>query len=249
MSHASSNLPEPTGPQGLQVVHSSFGRLRVHLPDVDGNVSARLRQLPGVTSAEANYLTGNILILFNPQQTSAKMLLAELHALCAPLLPAVVTKDVSEPSASTALVLQDDPIAAQPEGYVTGVRARVYKALGWASVGMAGVGAATPGIPTVPFVVLASYFFVRSSPEAHAWLLRSRWFGQILRDWEEHRGIRRGVKNTALGLMGAGLVISSLIGLPTVVFASIVALEAVGVAIVLRLPVIEDESSPAPAPL
>jgi uncharacterized membrane protein YbaN (DUF454 family) len=112
---------------------------------------------------------------------------------------------------------------------------------------MAVVGAILPGIPTVPFVVLASYFFVRSSPRAHAWLLRSRWFGPHLRDWEERRGVRRSAKYTALGLMGAGLVVTWLAGLPAAITASIVTLEIVGAVIILRLPEVEPTPTPAPA--
>ena len=91
-----------------------------------------------------------------------------------------------QPAASSALAMN----STEPAGYVTGLRRKVYQVLGWASVGMAVVGFALPGIPGAPFVVLAGYFFIRSSPRSHAWLLQSRWFGPILRDWEQHRAVR-----------------------------------------------------------
>jgi uncharacterized membrane protein YbaN (DUF454 family) len=134
-----------------------------------------------------------------------------------------------------------------PAGYVTGPTRSLYHVLGWSSVGLAVVGAVTPGIPTAPFVIVAGYFFIRSSPRAHDWLLRSRWFGSFLRDWEEHRGVKRSVKYTAVGLMGAGLVFTWLLNPPPAVLASILALEAIGLVVVLRLPVVE--SSPPPAPV
>jgi uncharacterized membrane protein YbaN (DUF454 family) len=229
-------LDDAVGP-GLEVVHSSYGRLRVHLPDEDGFLAARLCDVPGVTSAEASAWTGNLLIRFDPLRTSAPALLAELHTLRG--LPPLV--------APLPTPIEPLPLTIPSGDYVTGTRATVYKALGWASVGMAGVGAALPGIPTVPFVVLAAYFFVRSSPEAHAWLRRSRWFGELLRDWEEHRAVRRSVKYTGMGLMGAGLVITALLGLPVPVLATIIALELIGLGILIRLPVVEGEP-PAPAP-
>jgi hypothetical protein len=46
-------------------------------------------------------------------------------------------------------------------------------------------------------VLLASYCFARSSPRLHRWLLRSPFFGKLLRDWHEHRGIRPRVKAVA----------------------------------------------------
>jgi uncharacterized membrane protein YbaN (DUF454 family) len=122
---------------------------------------------------------------------------------------------------------------------VTGTGRVVYKALGWSSVGMAVVGAITPGIPTVPFVILGGYFFVRSSPEAHEWLRQSRWFGPMLRDWEAHRGVRRPVRNAALGLIGGGMGLTALMPLPAPLKVTIVACQVAGLALVLCLRVVE----------
>jgi uncharacterized membrane protein YbaN (DUF454 family) len=211
---------EPTSTPGPRVVHSSRGRLRVHLPDSDGHITTRLRGLPGVTSAEASELTGNILILYDHRQTSEKALLDELQAP-----PAVAPPGELPP--------------VEPADQPTGMYRRLYQALGWSSVGIGGVGAVTPGLPTVPFLILAGYFFVRSSPQAHDWLLRSSWFGPSLRDWEEHHGVRRSVKYTAVGVMGAGLAVTWLLGLPAAVIAAILALEVVGLVTILRIPEIE----------
>jgi uncharacterized membrane protein YbaN (DUF454 family) len=105
---------------------------------------------------------------------------------------------------------------------------------------MAVVGAILPGVPTAPFVLLAGYFFVRSSPPAHAWLMRSRWFGPFLRDWEERHGVRRSVKYTAVGLIAVGATVTWLLGLPAVLLAVILAVEFVGLIVVLRLRVVEE---------
>jgi uncharacterized membrane protein YbaN (DUF454 family) len=222
-----------------RVVHSCHGRLRVHLPRWSGTggegIAAGVKRLPGVRHAEANWLTGNLLILFDPHMTSAPVLLESLPAV-RPDLP------VSRPTASSEITE-----SRQGEGhtmvYVEGPRATVYKALGWSSVGMAVVGAITPGIPTAPFVILAGYFFVHSSPQSHEWLLRSRWFGPTMRDWEVHHGVRRSLRNTALALIAGGMAVTALIGLPIPVTVTILSLQVVGAAIVLRLKVVE----PAPA--
>jgi uncharacterized membrane protein YbaN (DUF454 family) len=236
----------PASAQELYVLHSGCGRLRVHLPDPDGQVVACLCRLPGVTSAQASALTGNLLILFNPRQTSTETLLAELEALCedAPTTPAALAHVPVEVVAMTA---EPEPPSSHP-GYVTGVRGQIYKALGGASVGLAVVGAILPGIPTAPFVILAGYFFIRSSPAAHAWLRNSRWFGPFLRDWEEHRAVRRSVKYSGAGLIGVGAVVTLLLGLPTALVATILALEAVGLIIVLNLPVVGEPVKALPAP-
>jgi uncharacterized membrane protein YbaN (DUF454 family) len=122
----------------------------------------------------------------------------------------------------------------------------LYQALGWSSVGMGVVGAITPGIPTAPFALLAGYFFIRSSPAAHQWLLRSKWFGQFVREWEEHHGVRRSVKYAAVGLMAGGLTITLLLDLPPAVTTSILVLEVIGLVVVIRLPVVEPAQKAAP---
>jgi len=64
------------------VVHSSWGRLRVHFPCWPGSrrqIEARLRVLPGVLAAEANPLTRNVLLTFDPAATSEPALLAALQ--------------------------------------------------------------------------------------------------------------------------------------------------------------------------
>jgi uncharacterized membrane protein YbaN (DUF454 family) len=246
--------------RALSVVHSSFGRLRVHLPHWSGThddqIVASLRRLRGVTHAEANPLTGNVLLLFEPRQTTAQALIEMLPALrLEPLLgPPLLQQDWDNPLALAEEVSQALAVPAQgldadeapPGTYMTGMRRVIYKALGWSSVGMAVVGAITPGIPTAPFVILAGYFFIRSSPEAHKWLRQSRWFGTLLRDWEEHRGVRRSVRNAGAGLIAASMVLTPLLDLPLPLLATILPLQLIGLAIVLRLRVI-DPALPAPA--
>jgi uncharacterized membrane protein YbaN (DUF454 family) len=207
-----------------------------------------------VTSASASELTGNILILFDSKRTSEEALLAELGPFCPAPPPAGGAQDRrahAAPLADRAPPAEGnfsrDDFEDVPAEMVTGFRAQVYKALGWSSVGLAIVGAITPGIPTAPFVILASYFFIRSSPAARRWLLSSRWFGQILRDWEQRRGVRRWVKYTAVTLMVGALVFAYLSGLPTAVVAAILSLEVIGLIIILRLPVID--ATPAPQPV
>jgi uncharacterized membrane protein YbaN (DUF454 family) len=63
------------------------------------------------------------------------------------------------------------------------------------------LGVLLPGLPTTPFVLLSAGCFVRASPRTHAWLLNSRWFGPVLRDWEQHRSIPRRAKYIAFAMM------------------------------------------------
>lgn len=108
---------------------------------------------------------------------------------------------------------------------------------GWFFVALATAGAVLPGLPTTPFLLLASYFFVRSSPRTHRWLLQSRLFGPFLRDWHHHRAVRRSVKYTAFAMIVVVLAISALSNrLPTLGLIAVTSLGLVGMTVVLLLP-------------
>jgi uncharacterized membrane protein YbaN (DUF454 family) len=110
----------------------------------------------------------------------------------------------------------------------------LYLSAGLVCVGLAYLGAVLPGLPTTPWVLLASYCFARSSPRLQRWVRRSPLFGRLVRDWEDHRGIRRPVKAVAV-LMVVLVVSLSLTfrALPVWVKGVIAGLAAVGVCTIL----------------
>ncbi len=117
----------------------------------------------------------------------------------------------------------------------------LWLGLGWFFVGLGALGVVTPVLPTTPFLLLASFFFLRSSPRHHAWLRRSRLFGPLLSDWERHRGIRRRVKIGAVSLTATVAGVSLwLADLSPALLALAVALVASGVVVILRLPTIDE---------
>ena len=99
-----------------------------------------------------------------------------------------------------------------PPRVATGPRRLLYLAGGVGCVGLAYLGAVLPGLPTTPWVLLASYCFARSSPRLERWLKRSPVFGRLLRDWDEHRGIRRPAKVVAVGLIVTVVTLSVVFG-------------------------------------
>lgn len=122
-----------------------------------------------------------------------------------------------------------------------GLRRVLYRWLGLGFVGLGVLGALLPILPTTPFLLLASYFFVRSSPGLHLWLLRSRIFGPFLRDWDRHRAVRRKVKVVALLMVPTAVGASVYFGrLPWYLVLLLVVLGAIGMTVVARLPVIRE---------
>lgn len=67
------------------VVHAIPGRIRIHLPEWSGQgqrwLEARLREVPGVLSVQANPTTGNVLLRYNTTVTDEQALLARAREL------------------------------------------------------------------------------------------------------------------------------------------------------------------------
>lgn len=80
----------------------------------------------------------------------------------------------------------------------TGWKKALFFALGCGSLGLAYVGLLMPGIPTVPFVLLAAFFYLRSSERMYGWLMKHRIFGRMAQNFKEKKG---GWKRLALAVL------------------------------------------------
>ena len=79
--------------------------------------------------------------------------------------------------------------------------------LAYASLALGLVGVLLPGLPTVPFVLLAAFAAARGSRRLHGWLLAPRQFGPVIRDWDAYGAVSRRAKRLALTMMAACAVI------------------------------------------
>ena len=142
---------------------------------------------------------------------------------------------------------QPDPGSDRPRPpLATGPKRVLYAGAGLLCVGLAYLGVLLPGLPATPWVLLASYCFARSSPRLERWVKRSPVFGRLLRDWDEHRGIRGPVKVVAVILVVTAVTLSiTLSNLPEWVKAVIGGLAAAGVCvIVFVVPTIRSDRRP-----
>ncbi|MGB2080067.1 MAG: YbaN family protein [Vibrio sp.] len=73
---------------------------------------------------------------------------------------------------------------------------------GWLCVFFGVIGIVLPGIPTTPFILLASACFMRSSPKFHAWLTQHPYLGPILTNWHQHRAVSPKVKQHGYIVIG-----------------------------------------------
>ncbi|HSG78111.1 MAG TPA: YbaN family protein [Acidimicrobiia bacterium] len=77
----------------------------------------------------------------------------------------------------------------------------LYLLLGLVSLGIALIGIFLPLIPTTGPVLLAAFFFARSSERLHSWILDHPRFGPFVRDFQEGRGIPLRGKIVAVSAM------------------------------------------------
>ena len=108
--------------------------------------------------------------------------------------------------------------------------------LGIISVGLGIIGIVVPVLPTTPFLLLAAYLFVRSSPKLHHWLLTHRIFGKYISSYLIHKAIGRGVKVSSLLLLWSTILLSIYMLRGNIWLQLLLVLIAVGVSIhVLKL--------------
>lgn len=67
------------------------------------------------------------------------------------------------------------------------------------------LGLFIPLFPTTPFLILAAWAFSKSSPRLARWLRTNRYFGPLIRDWQDHGVVPVRAKIFAVTAMAGGL--------------------------------------------
>jgi len=70
----------------------------------------------------------------------------------------------------------------------------VWLILGLISFSLGVIGVYLPILPTVPFILLSTFLFSKSSERLHHWLITHPVFGESIADWQRNRAISRRVK-------------------------------------------------------
>ena len=73
--------------------------------------------------------------------------------------------------------------------------------LGVVSMSLGVAGIFLPLLPTTPFLLLAAWAFVRSSPRLYAWLINHPHLGEYIRNFRENHAIPLRVKVVSVSLV------------------------------------------------
>ena len=85
----------------------------------------------------------------------------------------------------------------------------VYLVLGFLSLALGIVGTVLPGIPTTMPIILAAFFFSKSSQRFDDWMLNHKVFGPLVRDWRAGIGFSARAKVIAITAIAVTFTITT----------------------------------------
>ena len=101
----------------------------------------------------------------------------------------------------------------------------LYLILGCLGLGLGALGAVLPLLPTVPFLLLATCCFARSSRRLHRWFTGTRLYRENLESYVQGRGMTRAAKVrimvTVTALMTIGFIVMHQVPVGRVVLACV----------------------------
>ena len=84
----------------------------------------------------------------------------------------------------------------------------VFLVLGTLTLGIGMIGVLIPVLPTTPFLLMASFFYLRSSKRMYNWMLNHKVFGSYIYCYMKHRGVSQKAKNGTLIFLWSTLILS-----------------------------------------
>ena len=88
------------------------------------------------------------------------------------------------------------------------LKMKLYIAFGFLAVTLAIVGVFIPGLPTVPFLLVALFCFERSFKKYHDMIMNNKYFGPVLQDYYSGKGLTPSVKIKAILFLSRGMIFS-----------------------------------------
>ena len=88
------------------------------------------------------------------------------------------------------------------------LKKKLYITFGFLAVALAIVGVFIPGLPTVPFLLVALFCFERPSKKYQDMTMNNKYFGPVLQDYYSGKGLTPSVKIKAILFLSCGMIFS-----------------------------------------
>ena len=115
------------------------------------------------------------------------------------------------------------------------VKHSFFVVLGTLFLGIGIIGIIVPVLPTTPFLLLASFFYVRSSKRLYNWLLANRILGAYISNYIDGKGIPMKVKLFTIALLWTVISLTVTFAIDELVVRIILVLVAIGVSVHIAL--------------
>lgn len=86
----------------------------------------------------------------------------------------------------------------------------VFKILGLLFVAIGFIGIFLPLLPTTIFLIIASYFFMKGSPELNEWMMKNKYLGPYVRNFRDKKGMTAKSKVSAISMLWFTILISAI---------------------------------------
>jgi uncharacterized membrane protein YbaN (DUF454 family) len=85
----------------------------------------------------------------------------------------------------------------------------IFISLGFLFIAVGVLGIFLPVLPTTIFLIIASYFFMKSSPELNEKLMNNKYLGKYIRNYKEKKGMPLKSKISSIILLWTSILASS----------------------------------------
>lgn len=112
----------------------------------------------------------------------------------------------------------------------------LWRLVAIASIFLGFVGIFIPGLPTVPFMILAAWAASRGWPQLERWLLNHQRYGPYINRWRERGAVPRRAKISATLMMFLSVMVLITTGVPGWAIFSVIVVMGLTLTWMWRLP-------------
>jgi len=93
------------------------------------------------------------------------------------------------------------------------------------------IGIFIPLIPTTPFLLLAASCYVRGSKKFYNWLIKNRWLGEYIKNYQDGKGIPLNIKIISIMFLWITIIFSIILIVSNIFIRIILIIIVIGVTI------------------